>query len=101
MRSFLVQNLVTRDGRAGWQPNLAVLRRTMPELSGFPVVPDKAPVSAGALLPRGRRHKLIAPVPAARPAAAAPPITRRCFVSNSWRLRGWARSSKRPWAPSS
>jgi pimeloyl-ACP methyl ester carboxylesterase len=36
MRAFLMQNLATRDGASAWQPNLAVLLRTMPELTGFP-----------------------------------------------------------------
>jgi pimeloyl-ACP methyl ester carboxylesterase len=36
MRGFLLQNLSTVDGRLTWQPNLAVLRATMPEITGFP-----------------------------------------------------------------
>jgi esterase len=59
MRAFLVQNLVTRDGRAGWQPNLAVLRRTMPELSGFSVVPDKAGFDGPAWCLRGARSAYV------------------------------------------
>ena len=36
MRAFLLQNLETRDGALTWQPNLAVLLRSMPELTDFP-----------------------------------------------------------------
>lgn len=36
MRAFLMQNLAIRDGALTWQPNLAVLLRETPELSGFP-----------------------------------------------------------------
>jgi pimeloyl-ACP methyl ester carboxylesterase len=38
MRAFLLQNLATRDGVLSWQPNLAVLLRTMAELTGFPTM---------------------------------------------------------------
>ncbi len=41
MRAFLMQNLATGNGRLAWQPNLAVLLRAMPELSGFPCSPDR------------------------------------------------------------
>ena len=37
MRAFLMQNLETRDGAMAWQPNLAVLLQSMPELGGFPL----------------------------------------------------------------
>lgn len=36
LRGFLLQNLETVDGRLSWQPNLEVLLRTMPALTGFP-----------------------------------------------------------------
>lgn len=36
LRGFLLQNLETADGRLSWQPNLEVLLRTMPALTGFP-----------------------------------------------------------------
>lgn len=36
LRGFLMQNLELSAGRLSWQPNLQVLLRTMPQLTGFP-----------------------------------------------------------------
>ena len=76
MRAFLLQNLETRDGALAWQPNLAVLLRAMPELTGFPATLAGGQLRRADLVParcdlglcrRGGR----AGVAAALPAAAA------------------------------
>jgi esterase len=53
MRGFLLQNLSTVDGRLVWQPNLAVLLATMPELVDFPAALDGKTFGAQAWCLRG------------------------------------------------
>ena len=41
-RGFLLQNLVFEDGQARWRLNLDAIEQKMPDLVGFPAVPDNA-----------------------------------------------------------
>jgi esterase len=41
-RGFLLQNLVFEDGQARWRLNLDAIEQKMPDLIGFPAVPDNA-----------------------------------------------------------
>ena len=54
-RGFLLQNLVFQDGRADWRLNLEAIERTMPDLVGFPSVPDNAVYRGPALFVGGGR----------------------------------------------
>lgn len=54
LRAFLLQNLtVDEHGQARWRPNLELLHRAMPELTGFPALPPQARYEGPALFVRG------------------------------------------------
>ena len=61
MRAFLLQNLAsTADGLA-WQPNLEVLLRQMPLLTGFPAQAEPVPFAGPAWCLRGARSDYVEP----------------------------------------
>jgi pimeloyl-ACP methyl ester carboxylesterase len=59
MRAFLMQNLETRDGAMAWQPNLAVLLQSMPELGGFPLELRQARYQGPVACLRGERSDYV------------------------------------------
>ena len=61
MRGFLLQNLGGAEGRFAWQPNLAVLLRTMPTLTGFPAELAGCTYAGPAWCLRGARSDYVGP----------------------------------------
>lgn len=61
VRAFLMQNLVTEDGRLRWRVNLPVIAAHMGDISGFPELPDEAEFNGPALFLAGGRSDYIRP----------------------------------------
>jgi pimeloyl-ACP methyl ester carboxylesterase len=60
-RGFLLQNLVFENGRARWRLNLEAIERAMPDLVGFPAMPDNAVYRGPALFVGGGRSDYLLP----------------------------------------
>ncbi len=60
-RGFLLQNLVFEEDRAHWRLNLEAIERKMPDLAGFPAVPDNAVYTGPALFVGGARSNYLLP----------------------------------------
>ena len=60
-RAFLLQNLVLDGGTAHWRLNLPVIERAMPELSGFPKLPDMPHYAGPTLFIAGERSGYVRP----------------------------------------
>ncbi len=61
VRAFLASNLDSREGRLAWLPNLEVLRRSLPEIAGFPRDLPAAPSDLPALAIVGGRSDYVRP----------------------------------------
>ena len=59
MRGFLLQNLASTPDGLAWQPNLEVLLRQMPALTGYPAQPAPAPFTGPAWCLRGARSDYV------------------------------------------
>jgi len=60
-RGFLLQNLVFDHEQARWRLNLEAIERAMPQLAGFPPVPDDAVYRRPALFVAGDRSDYLLP----------------------------------------
>src|ERR1700693_1021351 len=60
-RGFLLQNLVFEDDHARWRVNLEAIERKMPDLVGFPAVPDNAVHRGPTLFIGGARSDYLLP----------------------------------------
>jgi pimeloyl-ACP methyl ester carboxylesterase len=60
-RGFLLQNLVFEDGQPRWRLNLEAIERKMPDLVGFPAVPDNAVYRGPTLFVGGARSDYLPP----------------------------------------
>jgi esterase len=60
-RGFLLQNLVFDNGQARWRLNLEAIERAMPQLTGFPPLPDSAVYPGPALFVAGGRSDYLLP----------------------------------------
>jgi esterase len=70
-RGFLLQNLVFDNEQAHWRLNLEAIERAMPQLTGFPPVPDSAVYHGPALFVAGGRSDYLLP--------GHQPVIRRLF----------------------
>jgi pimeloyl-ACP methyl ester carboxylesterase len=61
IRAFLLQNLDLAGDRPAWQPNLAVLLRTLPAITGFPAELDGRTFTGPAFGLRGERSNYVGP----------------------------------------
>lgn len=60
-RGFLLQNLVFDNEHARWRLNLEAIERAMPQLTGFPPMPDSAVYPGPALFVAGGRSDYLLP----------------------------------------
>lgn len=60
-RGFLLQNLVFDNDQPHWRLNLEAIEREMPQLTGFPTVPDGAAYRGPALFVAGGRSDYLLP----------------------------------------
>jgi esterase len=60
-RNFLLQNLIRTDGGYAWRVNLEALAANMPDLLGFPALPDGAVYRGPTLFVAGGRSSYIKP----------------------------------------
>ena len=61
IRSFLLQNLVSEDGKLSWRINLPVLETDMPTITGFPEDPGWRPYEGPVLFLHGARSNYVLP----------------------------------------
>lgn len=61
IRAFLLQNLELGGGRAKWQPNLEVLLRALPEVTGWPAELDGRTFAGPSFALRGERSDYVGP----------------------------------------
>jgi pimeloyl-ACP methyl ester carboxylesterase len=60
-RGFLLQNLMFDNGQARWRLNLEAIERAVPQLTGFPPIPDSAVYRGPALFVAGGRSDYLLP----------------------------------------
>jgi esterase len=60
-RAFLLQNLVFNDGQPQWRVNLAAIEEALPDLAGFPALPDDPVFSGPALFVAGALSDYVPP----------------------------------------